>query len=339
MVIALWLAGCAERTINHSPGGTTVTIAAASATIDTPTNVELSSAVLRSKATGTVSYGCTYNAAGSDSATESTSYNTLEVISSTARSQANLFTAPSYMKINSVTLRVRKVGGPTTDMYTTIRAGSGLDPSGASLATSGGYPINATITSVFAVGQLITFALAAPLEVASGGLYAISLNVASNTSLDGANNILWVVSDSVGPPEACSGFPIYRYSSDTGGTWGVGSNLNYRRGLFTVNADQHATSGTASWILDAQRSTAVWSMSTFSFSENPSGVYGGTITYDVGVGSSSTTATYSSLAQTKAQVKTLSSLTGRYLYVRANFNVPAPGYDVAALGDGSIIYQ
>jgi hypothetical protein len=331
--------GCADRTINHSPGGTTVAIAAASATIDTPTNVELSSGVLRSAATGSTSYGCAYNAAGADSATVSTSYNTLEVISSTARSQANLFSAPSYMKINSLTLRVRKVGGPTTDMYAKVQAGSGLDPSGAALATSPGYPINATITSVFAVGQLITFALPTPLEVTSGGLYAISLNVASNTSLDGANNILWVVSDSVGPPEACSGFPLYRYSADTGATWGVGNNSNYRRGLFTVNVDQHATSGTASWILDAQRATAVWSMSTFSFTENPSGKYGGTITYDVGVGDSSTTAAYSSLAQTKAQIRELSNLTGRYLYVRANFNVANPGYDVAALGDGGIIYQ
>ena len=76
-------------------------------------------------------------------------------------------------------------------------------------------------------------------------------------------------------------------------------------------------------------------MSTFTMTENLGGSTG-SITYDIGVGSSSSSATYTFTGQTLAQVQALSNLTGSYLYVRANLAVTAPAIDTASVGVGQI---
>jgi len=157
-------------------------------------------------------------------------------------------------------------------------------------------------------------------------------------TLDGANNFSWVDVDSAGP-QGCTSFPTYVFSSNAGSTWTAASNPGYDRGYFNLNVDQHALTGTASWIISGLSSATTWTMSTFTMSENPGGPYGGAITYDVGSGSSSSSATYSSSGLTLAQVRALTNMTGQYFYLRVNFTVASPGYDRAVVGSGSILYN
>lgn len=324
-------AACAERHINHSPGAFTATIATSAATIDTPGSVTLASGLLASAVVGSVGYGCTKTAA--DSSTTGTTLTSNVIVSASNIAQANLFTAPSYMKVNTLTLLIRMVGGPGGNMYSQLYAAGATDITGAPLATSADVLISNNSGSP--LGDLIAFTLPAAVELAAGATYGVTLKPQTGVTLDGSNNFRWLVVNSA---PGCTSFPLFRTSSDGGSSWGAGTNPGYQRGYFTVDADQHATSGSASWILTGQASASVWLPSTFTMSENPGGT-GGTLTYDVGTGNSSSSATYSSTGLSKAQVQALAEMTGKYFYLRVNFTVPSPGYDRAVVGGGQILYR
>jgi hypothetical protein len=337
-----WLVGCNDLEIVHTapaaPAGTgSVTLATASATIETPSTVQLSGGFLSLKATGTGSWGCTFVSGGTVDANTGTSLTAGEPLQNLAYSQANLFTTPSYMKVTGLTLRIRRTGGPSGNMYTELRAGSGASPTGASLANSNNVLISSIATTGVA-GHLIAFTLPTAVEMPAGATYAVLLQPQSGSTVDGANYFGWVVTNN-NSPEGCTGFPVYRYSSDSATTWGNGSGTGYGRGYFTIQAEQHASSGTVSWIGTAPSPSSSWIMSSFSFSENPASLTGGTILYDIGVGSDPAVPNYSQTGLTKAQVRALSDLTGQYLYVRAMLSVGSPQFDNAVLGAGGINYQ
>ena len=322
--------GCGKYSIDRTIPQATKHLYVSLATVETPATITVLSDRINLKSNGTAEVGCFYQAAGGESATQSQTFTSPTIISSLSVAHANLFTPTSYMKINSMILRIRKVGGPSGNMFAQIRSSSGLDP-GTALATSGDILISSVVAA--ASGTLTTFTLSSPYEVAAGTTYGVTLYPQSDATLDGANNFRWVTNDTAGG--GCTGFPIYRASADAGSTWGTGNNLTYRRSYFSVVANTNGTPGQASWILTG-RSGGIWSMASFAITENVGGISTGVVTYDVGSGSSSSTATYSQTGLTKAQVQAMTDLTGTYLYVRVNLSVSSPFFDQSSVSDGTI---
>ncbi len=236
------------------------------------------------------------------------------------------------MNITGVTLRIRKVGGPSGNMLSYLYATSGLNPTGSALATSADVLIN-SIPNTAAAGNLMGFTFSSALEAAASTAIAVVLRPKTDATIDGANNFRWVTSNSTGP-DGCTDFPVYRGTTDGGTNWMAANNLGYRRSFFTATVATHDSSGTVSWITDGLGAT--WDMTTFDFDENPSTLTAGTITYDIGTGSSAVTPTYSQTNLTEAQVQALGDLTGQYLYVKVNLSVSTPFYDRAVIGDGSV---
>jgi len=299
----------------------------AAATIDTPAAIELSGSYLSSKSVGTFALGCTFT--GVNGAITGASLTSPVLIDSSSDAHANLFTLSTYARIQKVILRLRKSGGPGGNMRMQIYATSGLNPTGLPLTAAVDLVISTSI-GAGSNGTLVDFNLATPYEAAPG-TYAVVLTPQAAT-LDGLNYFSWATTNSNG----CTDFALYRSSADTGATWGAGTNPGFQRSYFEIQADEYASTGTASWITSGG-GYLLWDMSTFTFSENPGGATGGTITYDVGAGNSSTVATYSSTGLTLAQVRALTDLTGDYFYVRATLSVASSTSDRALLGSGSIV--
>ena len=301
---------------------------AALATIDTPANVQLSSGVLTLKANGTADWGC--QESGVNDGYHGNTDTAQKYIAALADRQTNLFTPSTYMKVSQVKLQIQKNGGPSPNMYVDIRSTLGVNPTATILSSSTAIAMG-SIVDQNAVGHIITFTLGTTLEFTAATSYAAVLLPTSGSGLDGANNIGWVTTDSA----ACTNFPVFLDSADSGGTWQAVDNGGYRRSYFTLVGETHASSGSVSWIVKGF-SGAVWSMSSFAFSENPGSITAGTITYDVGVGTSATVSTYSQTGLSKAAVQALANKTGDYFYVRANFSIATPFFENVRLGNGSI---
>jgi hypothetical protein len=319
---------CNDLSIDpRDPNAANVVLSAASATIETPAEIELDSAQLSSRVLGTMSIGCTMGAA--DSATQSNSFETPNLMTNTSRAHANSFSAASYMRLRSFTLRLVKEGGPSGDMRLQLFATSAGSPTGSALATLPDRVIGTSIGTDL-LGHLVTFTLTSAYEVTAGE-YALVLRPQGAT-LDTNNYFSWATVDS---SSGCTDFSPYLQSTNSGSTWTAGLNLGFRRSFFSVTADQHALSGSASWIASVS-GRYLWEMSTFAFAENPNNRSTGSILYDVGVGNSASTPSYTHTGLSLSQVRALPDQIGEYLYVRANFSVSSPGFDRAVLGNGSV---
>ena len=329
---AAFATGCREIKIDHVKS---VAISTESATLSPSTSVELVGSEIHMKKTGNGSVGCTYSGT-SDTSTTSASVSSASNLSSQNVALANLFTTTAPLYVSEINLRLRKISNASGSLAVEIQSTTGgTDPSGTALATSATVLISTLTTG--ATGSVITFTLSSSLQLTKNTTYAIVLKPQSGATLDAGNNVRWLASDTAGPPEACSDFPIYRASSDAGVTWGAGQNSNYRRHFFTLTVDDHSTTGNATWILSGAQNSS-WYMPSFSLAENSNGVYTGSVTYDVGAGESSTSATYSNTGLTKAQVQALSDLKGTYMYLKANLSL-TNSYDNVSITPGSINYH
>jgi hypothetical protein len=300
----------------------TFTISAGSATIETPSDLELSSGTLQLKTLTTEDWGCAYTGASSTSTGTELSYNGVQ---SAAHLYGEIFTPPTYVKVNSIKQYLKKTGAPSGTFNATLYNSDGTKPT--SLLATGGS-INFTSLSAIASNSLKTFSLSSPVELSGSLSYAVVNNLQPIT-YDGVGTYYSWVGSSLGAD--CTAFGLAQQSNDTGSTWSASTLKNY----FLINVDKHSTSGSASWIVLGIGGT--WDMSSFEFSENSNGLTTGAITYDIGTGSSGVTAAYTDLSLTKAQVQALNDKTGTYLYVRANFSISAQGYNNATLVNGSII--
>jgi hypothetical protein len=328
------LIACGDLKIDRGVGGPGVrAITASVATIDTPSTLEYVAPTLRLKQSAILGAMCTYSATGSNTGTTGNSFtSSSNFFTSLNIMQSNLFTMGSYIKFLSATLRIRRTGAPTGNMFVELRTTTVTDPTATVLATSSDVLISSAGTN--ADGTDVNFSFPTPYEATGGGAFALVLRPQADAVLDGTNDFRWVATNSSGP-DGCSDFPIFRSSSDTGSTWNDGFNLGYRRNYFSVNASAQYPSGSASWIITGWPS-GEWEMSTFTMTENTHSSVTGTITYDVGAGASVSTATYDYTGLTLAQVQALANLEGDYFYLRANFAVPSPYYSQATLLSGSI---
>lgn len=326
----LLLSSCGDVKVNNgSTNAGAKSLAAAGATIDTPSTVTLSGGYLTLKNASTATVGCKVTG-GANGASTSTVIEESSIdfqISSTTKYQAQAFTTSSYMSVSAVTLTIDKVGGPAT-VLAEIRTTSSGSPTATVVGTSNSGNISTLEDPDY--GN-VTMSLTSTVELTGGQTYAVVLKPVTGT-YDGSNKAAFMTTPS--NASACSGFADYKNTSNSGSTWAAGT-LNNAKGVFNVTVATHSPSGTASWIATGT-ANGTWNMSTFTFSENPRSITTGTITYDVGAGNDSTTPTYSNTGLTKAQVQALSNLSGQYFYVRANLAVTAPYYDQAELGDGSI---
>lgn len=332
-VLSFFLMACGDISIDHSANGITKSMLASSATIETAATLEVLASKLALKVSGTSATGCTFT--GSDSTTTTSTVTAGTIFSALTLAQGQVFTPSVYLNVQKVSLQIRRVGGPSGNMFAQIRSVSGSDPSASVLATTGDVLISTASTG--GNGALLDFTLASSYEMAAGTSLSLVLKPQTDATLDGSNNFRWMVSNST-PTEGCTNFFAYRTSSDSGSSWSAGAQ-SYQRNVFTLTADVHSTPGQASWIVTGpSSSTTIWKMSTFTFSENPGDKTTGTITYDVGAGASSSTPSYSQTGLTLAQVQALSNLTGSYFYCRANLSV-SNTFNQALLGDGSIKAQ
>jgi hypothetical protein len=282
----------------------------------------LTSSTLQLKTLSTENWGCTYTGAAS---TNTGIDRTPNGITSASIYYGAIFTPPTYLKVNSANLYLILNGSPSGDIFASIYNSNGTNPTtlvrSSSLVSFDFLSPSATMTN---------FAFSTPIELSASNSYALlNGNQAGWTGYDATSNRYDWVGTSVTASE-CTNFSVVRKSTDSGSTWSANTLKHY----FTLNVDKHATSGAASWIIQGIGGT--WDMSTFDFAENQNGKTTGTITYDIGSGSSAITPTYSSSSLTKAQVQALTDLTGTYLYIRANFSIIAQGYNNATLGNGSI---
>ncbi len=323
-------ASCGDLAIDLRDNGAAVSIAASDATIEDSSKVVLSGGLLRSKAVGTATMGCEVTGSDGASSAASSTY-PFRINSSVAGStkvHANAFTAPTFMRIQSFSLLLDKNGDPSSAMRLQFYAASGDLPSGSPLAAAVDQSISSVISDPDSP-NVVTFTLASPYE-ASPGQYAITMR--PQGAVSGIDNFAWATSNST---NSCSGFPSYKQSSNDGTTYTDDPVVSYRKSIFTVTADTHASLGSVSWIVNGNGKVN-WIMSTFSFSENPSGGTAGTITYEIGVGNDSNTPSYSYSNLSQTAVRALADLTGDYLYVRATLSVSGIGFDRAVLGNGSV---
>lgn len=319
--------------IDRSGLGTIVNIATSSATLDA--NVELSGGNIRLKSNGTsTTTGCTYNSAGSNSATQATGYNAgANIISAPGVAHANIFTLSNYLSVSQVTLRLRRSGTPSGNMRVKLRTSSAGVPAATVLGTSSDVLISTASSSMS--GGDITFSFASNVELVNGSSPALVLEQSTSAFVDGSNNFRWVVANGAG----CTAFPTYQRSTDGAVSWSTGTASS--PSFFSFVAETHATTGTAEWVLTAE-SGATWNLVDFDMNEDPRLLGSGTIRYDIDVGESPTSPgsySYTNLTEAGVRAMSPSTLTGTYLYVRANFSVSAPGFDQAELGNGTITYR
>ena len=313
-----FIAACNDAIITHT-AGTLYSFTTDNGTIETASTVEVSGAKYVLQTNGTTSFGCSYT--GSDAASTGATKDSTQQITSIAMAHGNVFTATYYMRIENVTYLIRKVSGPTGNIYADIRYTSGGNPT-----TSLGTSALVALSSFGAVvaGVNVSFTFSTPVEVPGGVDYAVVLVPYTDAVLDGSNNFRWITtSDSNG----CTSYTANVFYN---GGWAGGVGKSY----FTITVTQYEASGQVSWMATADAVDMSWNMSTFAFSENPGGATSGTITYDIGADNNGS-ASYSQTGLTKAQVQALTNITGKYFYVRANL-AASPIYNPAEIGSGSI---
>jgi hypothetical protein len=162
---------------------------------------------------------------------------------------------------------------------------------------------------------------------------ALILKPSTGSTLNGINNFGLLSTDDAGGT-ACSTFSVYKRSSDSGTTWINSNNSGHRRGYFSLTADVHGSSGSGYWVAEASKSVP-WDLSAFTTTEAPNGM-GGIVTYDVGVGDTSTPV-FSQTGLTKNQLQGLTGFSGKYLFIRVTLTSPAPYYERAETTDASVV--
>lgn len=299
----------------------TFVISTASATIESPETLELSSGVLRLKKVGTEDWGCNQTGVSS-------SFTGVNAISNQVDSNvvnlASLFTPPSYLKVNELKLFLRRTGNPTATIAYQLFSTNGTVPVTPIIST----PTISIVPDISSTPAWITFSLASSVELTKNSIYAIqNKNVSGNW--DGTSQRYnWI---SANLNDDCTYFSQAIISSDNGANWSPTALRSY----FLLNVDKYATSGTSSWTIEGLGGT--WDMSTFSMGENLNGLTTGTVVYYIGTGESGASPNYTSNNLTLTQVQNLNDLTGTFLYVRAIFNISSQGYNNAVLSSGSIL--
>jgi hypothetical protein len=331
LIILLQPTACSYGLDRYTPGpSTSYTLDINSFVVETPSTAEVSSGVFRLKVNGNANLGgCTL--AGSNTASTGDSTGDFDAIDSSTKYFSSFATPPSKAMVNSVSARIRRAGGPTGTMSVSLRSSTALTPSATVTATSA--PVSIASASTDANGGLVTFTFSSAQPV-STTQYAFVLKADSGATLDGANNFAWMSTADFGGT-ACTNFPLYKFSTNSGSSWGDSNNISMLRPYFTYNVNTYAASGSGYWIVGGV-ANSTWSMSSFSLSENQSGESSGAVTYDVGVGSDSSSPTFTHTGLTASQLQALADMEGTYLYLRVHLSSASPYYDRAEVSAGSI---
>ena len=322
------LGSCGKLAINRSTAVPGIqSIPALSATLSDASAVEFSTSTVVLKASGTATAAsCTYDNTAVDAATVGTTQQVAYKLNDTQYRHATFFTPTTYLFVREALIRIQKFNGPLGTLYAQLTSSLGSDPS-TSLANSA--TITAASTTSAVGGAVETFSFSDGVVLLPNTKYALVLTPGSDYTEDGTNRVGWVTTTS---GTGCSSYTVFRRRDTNAGAWYDDGST--RRSYFSIVADVHATPGNASWVL-AAFANAKWDTSTFTMVENPNNT-AGSVLYDIGAGDSASTPSYSSTSKTQAEVKALGTLTGQFLYLRANLSVAAPYFESAEVGSGSI---
>lgn len=273
---------------------------------------------------GTGNLGCELT--GTEGATTGLgSVNNSLALSSFSNYMAVSFRYPFTVKPSSVVLRLKKNSSPTASAIVELTTATGRVPVLSNVvASSNAVAMSGASSGLSGGNQTFSFA-AAPTLSAQADYSIVLRGVSGSGTIDGTNNLNWRVGNDIND---CTDIDDLQNSSNTGSTWSDQGAAPY----FNFVVPKYASSGSGYWIIDGGKEIA-WDLSSFSVSENPNGDKSGSVTYSIGAGLDATTPTYSATALTQAQVKALSSVTGRYLYVRV---ILSSGYsDFSGAGSAS----
>ncbi|UOF02225.1 hypothetical protein [Bdellovibrio reynosensis] len=296
--------------------------------IEDATKAGVSSNEFQLLTNGTTNLGCTEGADGQPTTGFGTVNNSVS-LNSFAVYMGETFSFPFTIKPTAVVLRVKRTGNPSANAIVELTdLAAGAPDESDVVATS-----STIAMSGFATGsgsdQTFTFATAPTLNASTS--YAVVLRgVNGSGTVDGSNTINWRLGNDTSD---CSDFDVLQNSSNTGSTWANDATGAVPYFHFVVPAFQ--ATGAGYWIVDGGSSTS-WDMASFDIDENPNGDKPGTITYDIGVGADSSTPSYSQTGLSLAQVKALTGLTGRYLYVRVVLNSAYTNMSSSGIGNGAV---
>lgn len=297
--------------------------------IEDPSKAGVSSGEFQLLQNGTSNLGCTVGADGQPTTGAGTA-NNASAISAFSVYVGTNFSFNFQIRPTAVVLRLKKNGNPTANAIVDItNLTVGVPNPNSVVATSS----TVAMTGIAGVtGSNQTFTFASPPTLSASTNYSVVLRgVNGSGTVDGSNTINWRIGDD---PTDCSNFALALNSSDSGSNWSNDAAAPYF--YFVVPAYQ--ASGAGYWIVDGGASIN-WDMSSFAINENPSNNKPGAITYDIGVGSSSSTPTYSQTGLTLAQVKALTGITGQYLYVRVVLSSAFTNMASSGVGDGAVSEQ
>ena len=312
----------------NTPTAATFNLQVANLNIEDTSQTEVASNVFRLKQSGTLSYGCNYNPGGTNNTTNGTGTSQPDSITDSTNRHAMGFSYPYQIRIESAVLRLSRSGDPITSMIARVHQSYSGSPSTTVSASSATVDVSTVTTA--AAGANITFSYATPPIVSEDKEWSIVLEPTNTNTLDESNNFGWVSTSG----NACFNFFTYKFSSNSGTSWGNSFNGGVKRSYFTLNVSSYITSGSAFWIVDGG-AVSTWNLASLTLPENQTSGSAGFVSYDVGAGAS-TEPNYSLTNKNKAQIQAAGTLSGRYLYIRVNLSVPAPGYYRSEIGNGSI---
>lgn len=327
--------GCADYGLDRyhpttaDPTEASFTLPVTDLTVETSSTAAVSGGAFKLTSTGTADYGCTNT--GAATATTGAAWSVPEYLTDQTHRQAAFITTPSAMNISGIKLRMKRLGGPSGTMYAVLKTASSGVPTATTLATSTAVNLSSATTGG-TLGPVLNYPFASAVDVATASELALVLTPDAAASLT-TNNKVGMNGTNDGTGAACSAFPIYKFSLDSGSNWIDSANNSTYRTYSTMTVTTYNSSGTAYWSVHAAKSVS-WNMSSFTVSEKPNSM-GGTITYDIGSAEDSTPV-FTQNGLSLAQVQALTGIAGEYLFIRVNLASTTPFYERAEVGAAAI---
>lgn len=297
--------------------------------VETPATAKVADGEFQLIENGTGDWGCKYTGV-EGSYTGSEPSPSSMALSSTSTFMGVPFSLSVTTKPKAVVLRLKKNASPNANAIVNITAVSNGNPSLTIIEGSTGS-VSTSLVSTADEGDDVTFAFTERPTLSASTNYAVLLRgVTGSGTLNGSNNISWRIASDGAVRKGCTEINLLQNYSDSG-PWLADTGAPY----FYLVLPKYHNSGSGYWIKDGSIEVD-WDMSSFMVTENPGGDKPGTALYSIGAGSDPTTTSFIHTNLTLNQVRSLTGIKGRYLYVRVLLTSTNSNFENAGTASGSI---